>query len=92
VSGVVYRKYNKEGVLLYVGCSTSYFARLMNHIYGTDWVKEVHTIRLTHFNSKIDALIEESRAIKAEKPLYNRNLTDGQALPRRKSVYSEKQK
>lgn len=72
MSAVVYRHYDHEGKLLYIGQSNTMFARMLAHTHGpTAWIKEVKTITLEHFESRAAAKVAEVQAIQLEKPAYN---------------------
>lgn len=67
----VYRFHNADGLLLYVGITLDPPTRWSNH--GTDkvWWPEVADITAHRYPSRPDALIEEDRAIREERPVYN---------------------
>jgi len=69
----LYRVYNKKNVLLYVGISKSIMNRLSQHRRDKPWWVEVSTIRVQHFSSRVKAEDLEQKAIKKEKPLYNKD-------------------
>jgi predicted GIY-YIG superfamily endonuclease len=68
---VLYRLYNSEGVLLYVGITTAPEQRMVPHALEKSWWPEVAERTLTWYGSKPDASIAEDIAIYEEKPLYN---------------------
>lgn len=86
--GIVYRIYDGEGRLLYVGCSKDPAARLRAHCgrskNPTPWWRLVDRWTLEEFESHEDALAAEARAIVAERPLFNLDLTDRAKLPGRR--------
>ena len=67
----LYRHFNKEGQLLYVGISLSAINRLTQHQKKASWFEEIVTMTMEPFLSKDDSLAAEKRAIKEEKPKYN---------------------
>ncbi len=70
----LYRHYDENSVLLYVGISYSAFLRLRNHKNASaKWFDKLSTIKVDHYPSKRSAEIAELKAIKDENPLYNRN-------------------
>ena len=68
----LYRHFDKDGRLLYVGCSISAFARFGHHRISSHWVKAITTMTIARFDSLEDALNAENVAINAESPLYNK--------------------
>jgi len=66
----IYRMFNKDNVLLYVGCTTNLPNRIAMHD-GKPWFDEVSSITVSNFGDKESQLVEESRAIYDEEPLYN---------------------
>ena len=60
-------------MLLYVGISKSIMNRLSQHRRDKPWWVEVSTIRVQHFSSRVKAEDLEQKAIKKEKPLYNKD-------------------
>lgn len=85
----VYRFYDKEGQLIYVGKAKSLRKRVGSyfmHKLHTDrktrkMVSEVHLIEFTIVNSEFDALLLENNLIKNFQPKYNINLRDDKSYP-----------
>lgn len=77
---VVYRFFDADGVLLYVGCSGQAVNRLQQHANarGNEW-KRVSRAELTHYDSKDRALSAERIAIHNENPLWNRTAIGSKA-------------
>lgn len=67
----VYRMFDAEGALLYVGCTAQWPLRLDQHRVGRPWWQDVATVTIESFPSREDALDAESRAIEVEHPLHN---------------------
>jgi predicted GIY-YIG superfamily endonuclease len=67
----LYRFYDEEHVLLYVGITTDLPWRLQGHAGDKDWWIEVTEIRVEHFGNRIEAEEAERRAIRIERPMYN---------------------
>ena len=69
----VYRMYDKDGVLLYVGCSLDIPQRLRCHRSGKNkhWFREVCSITMGEWKMREYSLRDERKAINTEKPLYN---------------------
>lgn len=67
----VYRFFDAHGVLLYVGISYDPSTRWHHHRLTQPWWKSVTEIRASLYPSRTNALAEEYRAIKEERPLHN---------------------
>jgi predicted GIY-YIG superfamily endonuclease len=67
----LYRHYNANGDLLYVGVSVSTMKRLAQH-KKSPWVHDITRIDIQYFEDREDALKAEKEVIKAEKPLFNK--------------------
>ena len=68
----VYRYFNSEGRLLYVGVTKNQFARLESHREIQEWWPEVYSATFEHFPSRQEALTYEDYVIGAEFPKYNK--------------------
>ncbi len=85
----VYRFYNKQGTLIYVGKAKnikkrvcSYFNNTQQHNLKTrKMVAEIATIEFTIVNSEYEALLLENNLIKKGQPHYNILLKDGKTYP-----------
>lgn len=73
---LLYRMFDEDGRLLYVGISTSAltFERLRNHKNGSHFFPLVRTITIEHVSSQEDLRAAEVIAIKNERPVYNKQL------------------
>ncbi len=69
--GVLYRHFDKDGRLLYIGESCRILDRVLQHEKDARWFKEIVSITLEHFPTRLAARVAEKPAIAAEKPLYN---------------------
>lgn len=70
----VYRHFDKDGKLLYVGKSLSPFgARLNGHRVSSFWFEEIAVVTIQHFSTDLEASVAEKEAIKRERPLYNKH-------------------
>ncbi|MEX2513869.1 MAG: excinuclease ABC subunit UvrC [Cyclobacteriaceae bacterium] len=85
----VYRYYNTEGILIYVGKAKSLRKRVgsyfnkntgLNH-KTRRMVKEIVKIEFTIVNSEFDALLLENNLIKKSQPRYNVLLKDDKTYP-----------
>ncbi len=85
----VYRYFDAEGLLLYVGKAknlknrvSSYFLKSAQHSGKTrKLVSQVNTIEYTVVNSEFDALLLENNLIKTYQPKYNILLKDDKTYP-----------
>lgn len=67
----LYRHFDSEGKLLYVGISNDPCRRLSEHEKTKDWKSEIRDIKIEYFETREIALLAEQLAIKVEKPLHN---------------------
>lgn len=79
-SACVYRHYNKDGALLYVGVSICVLSRTASHRHAAPWFSEIHTIKVEHYDTYSLAADAETAAILAEQPIHNKR---GKALPKK---------
>lgn len=85
----IYRFYNKDRVLIYVGKAkslkkrvSSYFTRQSTYNRKTEkLVSEIRSIEFTLANSEFDALLLENNFIKQNQPKYNILLKDDKTFP-----------
>ena len=67
----LYRHFDSENKLLYVGISLSTFARLSQHKDHSEWFKKIARVSIEHFETRQDAMAAEKKAIKNEDPMFN---------------------
>lgn len=67
----LYRHYDKDDNLLYVGISLSAYERLSQHNIHSEWAKTAVKMTTERFDNKTSALNAERVAIVTEKPLFN---------------------
>lgn len=85
----VYRYYNKDGTLIYVGKAkslkkrvSSYFNKQSQYSRKTEkLVSEINTIEFTLAPTEFDALLLENNLIKQNQPKYNILLKDDKTFP-----------
>jgi len=68
---VVYRCFDWEGSLLYIGASSDLYKRWRVHVNRTPWFREVEKIAIKIYPNRWVAFAEENKAIQAERPRYN---------------------
>lgn len=66
----VYRLFNSDHELLYVGCSFHAIGRILQ-LCSKPWFDQVSSIRLEKFKSRVEALKQETKAIRSESPVFN---------------------
>jgi predicted GIY-YIG superfamily endonuclease len=78
----LYKAFDKENRLLYVGISLNWKNRLQQHAKDSLWFVDVADIKIEWFDTRDQALSAEADAIKREKPEYNvaHNLSDHSLL------------
>ena len=85
----LYRLYDYNDNLLYIGKTINLVARFNNHKRRKSWWKGVRTIGLTHYDSISELANAEKAAIRSEKPLHNIQY-NGKQIPRAFGIYPRK--
>ena len=67
----LYRYFDSEGRLLYVGITGDNTKRQSQHRRNSFWFGEIASAKFEHFDTRRDAAQAEVLAIKNEKPLHN---------------------
>lgn len=67
----IYRHYDKNDNLLYVGISLSAISRLSSHKNSSPWFHKISSVKIEGCESKASAIQKEKEAIKKERPMYN---------------------
>lgn len=67
----LYRHFDDEGRLLYVGISLSPTYRLSQHRVSSAWFVRISRVEVEWFDDRGSAMAAEKHAIKSEKPEYN---------------------
>jgi hypothetical protein len=88
-SHVVYRHFDAQGRLLYVGRSNNWADRTRSHRKYSHWFKSVANMSVEHFDTHAQCVAAEAEAIRRERPLFNIALNDG--APKRSCVYEHKE-
>lgn len=68
----LYRYFDSEGQLLYVGITKNPFDRQSHHAANQSWWQDVCTATYEHFENRTDALKAEAFCIGTELPKYNK--------------------
>jgi hypothetical protein len=68
----VYRLYDDQGELLYVGMSLSFAQRMRLHRSSSDWWHKVTRIEIERFGTRDEASIQEGEYIQTLAPTHNR--------------------
>jgi len=67
----LYRHFDAEGALLYVGVSLNAVVRLAQHKKQSHWFDSIAKITIESFATRDEALEAETKAIQEEKPKHN---------------------
>lgn len=73
MTATLYRPFDAQGRLLYVGVSEGLFLRLGQHRAESAWAPFAVNITLERFDDRLAALEAELHAIRAEDPVFNKN-------------------
>lgn len=71
----IYRQFDKDGNLLYLGYSSSLMMRVFSY-RGCAWYRDIATITIEHFPNAAQARAAEKEAIFKESPKYNTQYID----------------
>ncbi len=83
----LYRHFDGAGVLLYIGISEAIVGRGKQHAATAEWARFVATTAGEWHPSRTAALAAERAAIKAERPLFNRQYNDWPGAEKARSAY-----
>lgn len=67
----LYRWWDADGLLLYIGISDDLATRTSNHVKASSWMDFAALCKITRFTTRNEAAAAETEAIKAERPLFN---------------------
>lgn len=70
----VYRCWDENGWLLYIGATNGLKSRMYHHKSRSPWWGDVRRITTTSYSNRSYALAAESAAIADESPLYNKRI------------------
>ena len=72
----LYRHFDKDNKLLYVGISVDALDRLQSHRSQAFWFDKIRKITIEDYSTRKEALKAEREAAEKESPIYNISLTD----------------
>lgn len=72
LSETLYRFFDKNKRLLYVGISNNFISRLNQHYKNADWFSEISFATFEHYASRADVEAAELKAIVSESPIHNK--------------------
>lgn len=67
----LYRFFDAQGGLLYIGISYNAWARMAGHRMNASWWSQVASASIEHFPTRAEAAQAERSAIEAERPAHN---------------------
>jgi predicted GIY-YIG superfamily endonuclease len=90
--GAVYRMYDADGGLLWIGTSLNVPSRLAQHRSERGWWPEVARIDIQHFDDLRVAARTEVEAIKLEAPRYNKAASEFQYHASTREEYQQRRR
>jgi hypothetical protein len=72
----LYRHFNAEGDLLYVGMTLHVLSRQKDHLKTAEWANSIFQIIIEPFASREELIEAEALAIKSEYPKFNKTHND----------------
>jgi len=76
----LYRFYDEQESLLYVGISINAIMRMTQHRCASSWYEQATSITIARYKTREDALQAEKEAIKNEKPTHNIHHNNGSVI------------
>lgn len=71
----LYRYFDKDGRLLYVGVTTGHLERMLQHSLASLWWTDAVSCTLVHFTDEAEMREAERVAIETERPIHNRTFS-----------------
>lgn len=68
---ILYRYFDSDGQLLYVGITGDQLKRQSQHRRSSKWFDQVSSAQFQHYTSRAEAAAAEVRAIQEENPIFN---------------------
>jgi excinuclease UvrABC nuclease subunit len=78
----LYRHFDKDNRLLYVGVSLSVTQRLAQHRSHAHWFSQITRVEVEQFLTRQEAIVAERAAIKNERPLFNIQFSEQRSIAR----------
>jgi predicted GIY-YIG superfamily endonuclease len=72
----LYRAFDSEGTLLYVGISGRWSERLHRHEKTSQWMQKADIVKLERFETREAVMAAEKKAIKSERPMHNKQMNE----------------
>jgi len=86
----LYRHFDSDGRLLYVGITNSAVARINQHMKTARWAEDIRSVEIEWFETRADAIDAEDRAIASENPVFNiRGQASANAMPQPCTSYDK---
>lgn len=70
---VLYRFFDKDKNLLYIGISKSFGNRFNQHAHISEWFAKANSVTIEHYPNRASVETAEKKAIKSERPKYNKS-------------------
>lgn len=86
----LYRHFDAEGTLLYVGISLRPMTRTKEHVTLSGWADQIANVRIEYFPTRKEAMEAEARAVLDENPVHNIRLRKPKKEPRVLRVTEER--
>lgn len=86
----LYRHFDAEGTLLYVGISLRPLTRTKEHVTLSGWADQIVNVRIEYFPTRKEAQEAEARAVLDENPVHNIRLRKPKKEPRVLKVTEER--
>lgn len=77
---ILYRQYDSDDNLLYIGISLTVFERISQHKVQSEWFHRICKITLERFKSREQLCKAEKAAIRKEKPLFNKHFSESNRI------------
>jgi len=86
----LYRHFDTEGTLLYVGISMRPITRTKEHVTLSGWAEQIANVTIEYFPTRKEAMEAEARAVQTEGPLHNIRLRKPKKEPKLLKVTEER--
>lgn len=81
MSTALYRAFDGEGKLLYVGISKDALNRFKSHLRTSGWSGKCARLDICYFDARSEAIEAEKAAIQSERPHFNKVWAKSEPLP-----------